>query len=45
QPGRNRLLHAAGRIEELAALSQLRVAPGDVLIVETPGGGGYGHPR
>ena len=40
--GRNTLERADGRVEALPALAQFRVAEGDVLTIETPGGGGYG---
>ncbi len=43
-PGRNALERAHGGIEELPGVAQVRVAPGDVLVVETPGGGGFGAP-
>ncbi len=41
--GRNTVERTDGRIEELphAATSELR--PGDVFVIETPGGGGYGQ--
>jgi 5-oxoprolinase (ATP-hydrolysing) len=42
--GRNRLEHADGRVEELSGSAQLEVSPGDALLIETPGGGGYGAP-
>jgi N-methylhydantoinase B len=42
-PGRN-WLQREGRVEELPAKAVLRVRPGDVLRVETPGGGGWGSP-
>ena len=42
-PGRNRLLRAGARVwQELGWAAQLAVQSGDVLLVETPGGGGYG---
>ncbi len=41
-PGRNRLRHADGREEELPSKFSGRCEAGSVLIVETPGGGGYG---
>jgi len=42
--GRNALRRAAtGETEELPPMVQLQVAAGDVLIIETPGGGGYGN--
>jgi 5-oxoprolinase (ATP-hydrolysing) len=40
--GVNRLFRANGAEMELGGIAQLRVAPGDILIVETPGGGGFG---
>jgi len=42
--GRNRLRHAHGGEQELPALATLRVDADDLLIVETPGGGGFGRP-
>jgi N-methylhydantoinase B/oxoprolinase/acetone carboxylase alpha subunit len=38
------LLRADGSREPLAAQTQFRVAPGDQLLLETPGGGGWGKP-
>jgi 5-oxoprolinase (ATP-hydrolysing) len=44
--GRNILVHAGTRIEEpLGSLCSFSAEPGDVLRIETPGGGGYGQPR
>ncbi len=43
-PGRQLLRRADGRVEELAAIDQRRVEPGDTLVLETPGGGGWGWP-
>jgi 5-oxoprolinase (ATP-hydrolysing) len=40
--GRNRLIRADGTTVELPGIIQLAVEPGDVLIIETPGGGGFG---
>ena len=42
--GRNAVERADGSVEELPGVAQTRMAPGDVLVVETPGGGGYGAP-
>jgi 5-oxoprolinase (ATP-hydrolysing) len=42
--GRHELLRADGQVERLPALVQTQVQPGDVLTVETPGGGGWGAP-
>ncbi|MGE0665890.1 MAG: hydantoinase B/oxoprolinase family protein [Sphingomonadales bacterium] len=44
-PGVNRVERTGGESEQLAASAQTTVHPGDVLVVETPGGGGYGTPR
>jgi 5-oxoprolinase (ATP-hydrolysing) len=47
QPGKhghNTLRRADGTVVELAGAVQIDVAPGDVLAVETPGGGGWGQP-
>ena len=40
--GRNRLVRADGTEMELPGIVQLPVSPCDALVVETPGGGGYG---
>lgn len=40
--GRNRLLRADGTIVELGPIRTVHVAPHDVLVIETPGGGGAG---
>jgi 5-oxoprolinase (ATP-hydrolysing) len=40
--GRNYVLRADGRIEELGATAALELAAGDRFVIETPGGGGYG---
>jgi N-methylhydantoinase B len=44
-PGRNRLERGDGSIIELPGKVQIRVQPGDTLVIETPGGGGWGSPR
>ena len=41
--GRN-LLIRDGHAEDLGGKAQRQVRPGDVLVIETPGGGGYGVP-
>ena len=33
------------RAEELAHIGSVEMAAGDVFIIETPGGGGYGKPQ
>ncbi len=40
--GRQRLVRATGEVEELASIDGREVLPGDRLILETPGGGGWG---
>lgn len=42
--GRNRLLRQDGTVEDLPGKCTRRVASGDVLRIETPGGGGWGCP-
>ncbi|GAA2740684.1 hydantoinase B/oxoprolinase family protein [Kitasatospora cinereorecta] len=42
--GANRLLRRDGRTEPLGGCATVDVEPGDVLEIETPGGGGYGDP-
>ncbi|MBC9718546.1 hydantoinase B/oxoprolinase family protein [Streptomyces sp. TRM66268-LWL] len=42
--GANRVERADGTVETLGGSDSAELAPGDVLIVETPGGGGYGVP-
>ncbi len=42
QPGRNAVQRADGRVEELGATATVVMSPGDVFVIETPGGGGYG---
>ena len=42
--GRNAVEHAGGAVEELPGVARVEMRRGDVLVVETPGGGGYGAP-
>jgi 5-oxoprolinase (ATP-hydrolysing) len=42
--GRNAVERRDGGTEELPGVAQTLMAPGDVLVIETPGGGGYGTP-
>jgi 5-oxoprolinase (ATP-hydrolysing) len=44
-PGRNAVERVDGRIEELASTQEISVNAGDIFIIETPGGGGYGAPK
>ena len=41
--GLNRIERADGRVEMLGHIGSAEMAPGDVFVVETPGGGGYGE--
>jgi 5-oxoprolinase (ATP-hydrolysing) len=43
-PGENRIERGDGRVETLAATGQAEMAAGDVFVISTPGGGGYGKP-
>ena len=40
--GVNRVERAAGTIEPLASTAEVSMGPGDVFVIETPGGGGFG---
>ncbi|MGD9482518.1 hydantoinase B/oxoprolinase family protein [Streptomyces sp. TRM70308] len=42
--GRNAVEHADGSVTRLDGVAAASVAAGDVLVVHTPGGGGYGPP-
>jgi 5-oxoprolinase (ATP-hydrolysing) len=44
-PGENRIERADGRVDRLSAIGQAEMAAGDVFVVCTPGGGGYGVPE
>ena len=43
-PGVNRVERSSGSVEVLPATASVTVSPGDVMVIETPGGGGYGEP-
>ena len=43
--GRNRVERADGRVVELAGTDQVEMEAGDVFVIETPGGGGFGAPE
>ena len=45
QSGRNRIERADGSVEELPSAAEVVAQEGDVIVIETPGGGGYGPPR
>jgi 5-oxoprolinase (ATP-hydrolysing) len=40
--GINRVERADGRIETLGHIGSVEMTPGDVFVIETPGGGGFG---
>ncbi len=42
--GRNYVLRAGGIVEELPGTGSRAMNPGDVFVIETPGGGGFGKP-
>ena len=42
--GRNRVERTDGTIEELPHIGSREMNPGDVFVIETPGGGGFGKP-
>ncbi|MBB3220105.1 hydantoinase B/oxoprolinase family protein [Pseudoduganella umbonata] len=42
--GRNTVERADGSVEELGHIGKTAMSPGDVFVIETPGGGGYGKP-
>jgi 5-oxoprolinase (ATP-hydrolysing) len=41
--GINRLERAGGKVEDLGPTASVQLAPGDVFVIETPGGGGFGE--
>ncbi len=43
-PGVNRLVRADGNEQILSATASAAMAAGDMFVIETPGGGGYGAP-
>jgi 5-oxoprolinase (ATP-hydrolysing) len=45
KPGRNSIKRTSGKVEDLSGCAVAAVEPGDVFVVETPGGGGYGSTR
>ncbi len=42
KPGANRVIHADGSQTRLGGTDQINLEAGDVVVIETPGGGGYG---
>ena len=43
QPGVNKVERANGQTEVLGHIGSTEMEPGDVFVIETPGGGGYGR--
>ena len=43
-PGKNFVERSDGTRVELSATATMEMRPGDVFVIETPGGGGYGAP-
>jgi 5-oxoprolinase (ATP-hydrolysing) len=41
-PGINQIIRADGTVETLGATASSEMAPGDMFVIETPGGGGFG---
>ena len=41
-PGKNTLIRADGSLIPLEGCDEIEAAPGDSIIIETPGGGGFG---
>jgi len=44
KPGRNLLRRASGQEEELPPKGEAELGAGDRIVIETPGGGGWGRP-
>ena len=44
KPGRNAVIRAAGEPVSLAGNDEVELLPGDVFVMKTPGGGGFGTP-
>jgi 5-oxoprolinase (ATP-hydrolysing) len=42
--GENWIERADGRVERVAHIGQAEMSPGDIFVIATPGGGGYGPP-
>ena len=42
QTGRNAVLHPDGSLTEHGPVAEFDIQRGDILIIETPGGGGWG---
>ena len=42
--GRHWIEHADGSVTPMQGCDSVQVAAGDLFVIETPGGGGYGPP-
>ena len=42
KPGLSRLMETGGAVRELSGCFSIRVQPGDIVEIQTPGGGGFG---
>jgi len=40
--GRNTIERVDGTVQELGPQDSAQLQPGDIFVIETPGGGGYG---
>jgi len=45
KPGRNTVERSDGWVETLTHIGSVQMASGDVFVIETPGGGGFGKPE
>jgi 5-oxoprolinase (ATP-hydrolysing) len=45
QLGRNQVRRVSGAVQQLSATETVAMTPGDVFVIETPGGGGFGKPE
>lgn len=43
--GRHYIIRSGGRVEVLTGKDTVQIREGDVVVLETPGGGGYGPPQ
>ncbi|MFP4299978.1 MAG: hydantoinase B/oxoprolinase family protein, partial [Spirulinaceae cyanobacterium] len=41
-PGHNAIQRSDGTLEALSSTATVEMNPGDIFIIETPGGGGFG---
>ena len=43
KPGRNYVVRADGKKEKLQGCAQAQMNSGDIFVIQTPGGGGWGR--